>query len=236
MLEEEISVLIVEDEEPIRKFIGINLGRNGFKVNEAESGERAVELIKTINPRVIVLDIMLGGIDGYEVCKRAREVNKDVIIIMLTAKSLDMDKIMGLELGADDYMVKPFNPLELVARIRAILRRTSKENDNDKSEDEIMFRELLLDSKAQKFYKNKNEIDLTPTEFSIMKLLMSNCKKAFSRDEILNHIWGENYFGDVKTVDVHIRRLREKIETVPSTPDYIETVWGLGYRLKGDSR
>lgn len=230
MNEELISVLVVEDEEPIRKFISINLLRNGFKVLEAESGEIAIENIKSFSPKVIILDLMLGGIDGYEVCKKAREINQDVIIIMLTAKSLDMDKIMGLELGADDYMVKPFNPLELVARIRAILRRTSKENQE--LDDKLTFRELLLDSNAQKFYKNSVEIDLTPTEFSIIKLFMLNKKKAFSRDEVLNHIWGENYFGDIKTVDVHIRRLREKIEDNPSSPQYIETVWGLGYRLK----
>lgn len=230
MNEELISVLVVEDEEPIRKFISINLLRNGFKVLEAESGEIAVKAIKDFNPRVIILDIMLGGIDGYEVCRRAREINKDVIIIMLTAKSLDMDKIMGLELGADDYMVKPFNPLELIARIRAILRRTNKENPEEL--DTINFRELTVNSNSQKFFKNSKEIDLTPTEFSIIKLFMTSNKKAFSRDEILNHIWGENYFGDIKTVDVHIRRLREKIEDNPSNPQYIETVWGLGYRLK----
>lgn len=230
MNEEITSVLIVEDEEPIRKFISINLIRNGFKVIEADSGEAALENINKFNPKVIILDIMLGGIDGYKVCQKAREKSQDVIIIMLTAKSLDMDKIMGLELGADDYMVKPFNPLELVARIRAILRRTSNETiDVDET---ILFRELAINSNSQKFFKKNIEIDLTPTEFSIMKLFMSNKKKAFSRDEVLNNIWGENYFGDIKTVDVHIRRIREKIEDIPSSPEYIETVWGLGYRLK----
>lgn len=229
-----ISVLVVEDEEPIRKFISINLLRSGFKVLEADCGEKAIQIIKRDNPVVLVLDIMLGGIDGYEVCKKAREINQEVIIIMLTAKSLDMDKIVGLELGADDYMVKPFNPLELVARIHAILRRTGKVNQEDK--DTIAFRDLVIDLRAQKFFKQKDEIDLTPTEFSIMKLFISNYKKAFSRDEILNHIWGENYFGDVKTVDVHIRRIREKIEDNPSVPDYIETVWGKGYRLKEESK
>lgn len=229
-----ISVLVVEDEEPIRKFISINLIRSGFKVLEADCGEKAIECIKRDNPTVIVLDIMLGGIDGYEVCKKAREINNEVIIVMLTAKSMDMDKIMGLELGADDYMVKPFNPLELVARIHAILRRTGKVNQEDR--DTIVYRELTIDTRAQKFFKLKEEIDLTPTEFSIMKLFLSNNKKAFSRDEILNHIWGENYFGDVKTVDVHIRRIREKIESNPSSPEYIETVWGKGYRLKEENK
>ena len=137
-----LNVLIVEDEEAIRKFISINLVRNGFKVIEAESGEIAIEKISEFNPKVIILDIMLGGIDGYEVCRRAREMNQDVIIIMLTAKGLDMDKIMGLELGADDYMVKPFNPLELVARIRAILRRSNKEAEGQ--DDTILFREITF--------------------------------------------------------------------------------------------
>jgi DNA-binding response OmpR family regulator len=225
-----VTVLVVEDEEPIRKFISINLSRNGFKVLEAYSGEVAIKFIKAMNPRVIILDIMLPGIDGYEVCKQARELNKEVIIIMLTAKSLDMDKIMGLELGADDYMVKPFNPLELVARIRAILRRSYFRNT--KVLGNLVFRELIINTISQKFHNKNKEIDLTPTEFSIMKLLMENPSKAFSRDEILNQIWGENYFGDIKTVDVHIRRIREKIELNPSEPEIIETVWGLGYRLK----
>jgi DNA-binding response OmpR family regulator len=223
-----ITVLVVEDEEPIRKFIAINLSRSGFKVLEADCGEAAIKYIKNMNPGVIILDIMLPGIDGYEVCKQARELNKDVIIIMLTAKSLDMDKIMGLELGADDYMVKPFNPLELVARIRAILRRAY--NGSVKVKGNLVFRELVINTISQKFHNKEKEIDLTPTEFSIMKLLMESPSKAFSRDEILNEIWGENYFGDIKTVDVHIRRIREKIEINPSEPKIIETVWGLGYR------
>lgn len=234
MDQKSISVMVVEDEEPIRKFIAINLQRSGFNVIEASSGEVAIQRLKEEVPEVMVLDIMLGGMDGYEVCTKAREFNQDIIVIMLTAKSMDMDKIMGLELGADDYMVKPFNPLELVARIHAILRRSGKLNQENK--DVILYRELSIDMKAQKFFKNKDEIDLTPTEFSIMKLFLSNHKKAFSRDEILNHIWGENYFGDVKTVDVHIRRIREKIEDNPSVPDYIETVWGRGYRLKEETK
>lgn len=232
MAENPIKVLIVEDEAPIRKFIGINLLRSGFEVIEAESGENALEIIKHQEPMVIVLDLMLTGIDGYEVCKRARQNTPDVVIIMLTAKSQDMDKIMGLELGADDYMVKPFNPLELVARIRAILRRSNKQITNPN--DDITCRELVINTKAQKFYKNNVEFELTPTEFSIMKIFLKNPGKAFTRDEILNIIWGEDYFGDIKTVDVHIRRIREKIEDNPSSPDLIQTVWGIGYRFKGE--
>jgi DNA-binding response OmpR family regulator len=225
-----IKVLIVEDEESIRRFISINLIRNNFEVIEADTGELGVKLVKEKKPDVVVLDIMLPGIDGYKVCEEIRKIIPDLIIIMLTAKSQDMDKIMGLELGADDYMVKPFNPLELVARIRAILRR-AKKNDNSGL---LKIRNLSMDLNSKKFYKNDKEIELTPTEFSIMKLFMKNPEKAFSRNEILNLIWGENYFGDLKTVDVHVRRLREKIEDDASIPQVIETIWGTGYRLRGD--
>lgn len=231
MSEDKAKVLVVEDESSIRKFISINLCRNGFEVYEADSGEAALEIVKSVGIKVMVLDIMLPGIDGYETCRKAREIIPDVIIIMLTARSQDMDKVMGLELGADDYMAKPFNPLELLARIRAIMRRTTRSgNDNGEV---ITFSNLVINMKFQKFYKNGAEIELTPTEFSIMKLLLSNPEKAFSRDEILNTVWGKNYFGDIKTVDVHIRRLREKIEDAPSYPELIQTVWGTGYRLRG---
>lgn len=233
MGDENIKILIVEDESSIRKFISINLKRNGFDVLEAESGEEALEIVRKYNPEVVVLDVMLPGIDGFEVCQTITQITRDTIIIMLTARGQDMDKIMGLELGADDYMVKPFNPLELVARIRAILRRKEKAVKVDNTEI-ISIKNLKIDKKSKKFYKNDNEIELTPTEFSIMKMFMESPRKAFGRDEILNIVWGENYFGDIKTVDVHIRRLREKIEDIPSDPKYIETVWGLGYRLQGD--
>lgn len=234
MKNEEIRILIVEDEASIRKFININLSINGFAVIEAESGERALDMIDEYNPSIVVLDIMLPGIDGFEVCQRIRETRPDIIIIMLTARGQDMDKIMGLGLGADDYMVKPFNPLELVARIKAILRRSEKSGIKQSSK--IKFGNLELDNKGQKFYKNGREVDLTPTEFSIVKAFMYSPGKAFSRDELLNTIWGQNYFGDIKTVDVHIRRLREKIEDNPSSPRYIETVWGFGYRWQEENR
>lgn len=225
-----IKALIVEDELSIRKFISINLSRNEFEVEEAESGEEALEKFETFKPSVVILDVMLPGINGFEVCQKIREKNKDVVILMLTAKGQDMDKIMGLEIGADDYMVKPFNPLELIARIRAIIRRAA--SSSNKNSPSIKYADLLIDLKSQRFFKKSTQLDLTPTEFSLIKLFLENPGKAFTRDEILNKIWGEDYFGDTKTVDVHIRRLREKIEDVPSSPNYIETVWGIGYRLK----
>ncbi|MEF9952169.1 MAG: response regulator transcription factor [Clostridium sp.] len=230
MMDKKIKTLIVEDELSIRKFIAINLSRNEFEVEEADCGEVALEKFNIFKPSVVVLDVMMPGIDGFEVCQRIREQNKDVIIIMLTAKGQDMDKIMGLEIGADDYMVKPFNPLELIARIRAIYRRSSSSSNESKTS--ISYADLLLDLKSQRFFKKDTQLDLTPTEFALVKLFFENPGKAFNRDEILNKIWGEDYFGDTKTVDVHIRRLREKIEDIPSSPKYIETVWGVGYRLK----
>jgi DNA-binding response OmpR family regulator len=234
MRDEEIKILICEDESSIRKFININLCINGFTVIEAESGEAALEMIGKHNPMIVILDIMLPGIDGFEVCKRIRESRPEIIIIMLTARGQDMDKIMGLGLGADDYMVKPFNPLELVARIKAILRRSEKASLQSK--ERVRFGALEIDTKAQKFLKDGREIDLTPTEFSIVNAFMKNPGKAFSRDELLNTIWGQDYFGDVKTVDVHIRRLREKIEDNPSSPCFIETVWGFGYRWQEENK
>lgn len=228
-MERKEKVLVIEDESSIRKFITINLVRNGFEPLEADCGENGIEIFKSQRPSVVVLDIMLPGIDGFEVCTRIRKISESSIIIMLTAKGQDMDKITGLELGADDYMVKPFNPLELIARIRANLRRIESK---DEKEVGLVFDNFKLDLNSQKFYKNDKEIELTPTELSIVENFMRNPGKAFTRDELLNVVWGENYFGYVKTVDVHIRRLREKIEDEPSQPKIIETVWGHGYRWK----
>jgi len=225
------KVLVVEDEVSIRKFIAVNLYRNDFKVLEAGDGETALEMVKSFLPDVVVLDVMLPSMDGFEVCIQIRRLMPQIVIIMLTARGEDMDKIMGLELGADDYMVKPFNPLELIARIRAHLRKMS--DYPSAKADCLFFQQLMLDPEGQRFYKNGREIELTPTEFAMMKVFLSNPKKAFSRNEIMNGVWGQDYFGDLKTVDVHIRRIREKLEEDPSAPRWIETVWGVGYRLKG---
>ncbi len=232
MGEDRVKVLVVEDESSIRKFLSINLNREGFEVLEASSGEEALDIIKRVEPRVVVLDVMLPGIDGLEVCQSIRKAIPNIVIIMLTAKSQDMDKIMGLELGADDYMVKPFNPLEVIARIRANLRKI--DNAKGQLSKTLVIGELELDLEAQKFYKRGLEIELTPIEFSLMRMFIENNNKAFSRDEILNIVWGKSYFGDMKTVDVHVRRIRGKIEDDPSNPHLIETVWGVGYRLRGE--
>lgn len=224
------KVLVVEDEANIRSFLVVNLSISNFDVIEASSGEEALKVCETEIPDVAILDIMLPGMDGYELCQKLREKSENMAIIMLTAKGQDMDKIIGLDLGADDYMVKPFNPMELISRIRAILRRTratSKSND----EDVIIIKNLKLNKYSQKLYKDNIELNLTHKEIVLMIAFMENLDKAFTRDELLNLAWGEDFFGDYKTVDVHVRRLREKIEEDPSNPKFIKTVWGHGYRF-----
>ncbi len=228
MNEVKVKVLVVEDEPSIRKFIAINLERSGFDVLEAETGEKGLEMAAAYKPEVMVLDVMLPGIDGFQVCARLREEMPELIIIMLTARGQDIDKITGLEIGADDYMVKPFNPRELTARIRTVLRRSEIIKTPDDTP--LTYKNLVMDLKAQKFFKGDVEIELTPTEFAVLKMFMSNVGRALSRNEIFNSVWGKNYFGDLKTLDVYIRRIREKIEENPSKPQYIETVWGFGYR------
>ena len=224
------KLLLVEDEVSIRGFLKINLMRNDFEVIEAGTGEDGIKMALQDKPDVAVLDVMLPGIDGFQVCNELRAKYPDLGIIMLTAKGQDMDKIMGLEYGADDYIVKPFNPLEVVLRIKAILRRI--ENKNEDNRDKLINGPFIIDLYSQKITKNGQEIDLTPKEYLIMKTFIENPNKAFSRDELLNSVWGYNYFGDPKIIDVNIRRLRSKIEDDASSPSYIQTVWGIGYRWK----
>lgn len=225
-----MSILVVEDEESIRKFIRINLDRAGFHVLEAASGEEGVEIARKEKIDIVILDIMLPGIDGYQVCKTLRMEYPHLGILMLTAKSQDIDKIMGLEYGTDDYMTKPFNPMELTLRVKSLARRIEPANEGDDSM--LIFKPFKVDIYSRKFYKDNREIELTPTEFSIAKLFIENPGKAFKRDDILNLIWGYDFVGDSKIVDVNIRRLRSKIEEDSSKPEFIETVWGIGYRWK----
>lgn len=223
-------VLIVEDEESIRKFVKINLERAGFKVLEAESGEEGIKITKREKIDIALLDLMLPGIDGFQVCKILRKEFPNLGIIMLTAKSQDVDKIMGLEYGADDYMTKPFNPTELVLRVKSLSRRIEIQDTIEDDNNVLIFKPFKIDIYSRKFYKNDLEIELTPTEYSITKLFIENPGKAFKRDEILNLVWGYDFVGDSKIVDVNIRRLRSKIENDSSNPTFIETVWGVGYR------
>ena len=224
------KILIIEDEESIRGFLKINLKRNGYEVIEADNGELGVKLALKEKPAIIILDVMLPGIDGFKVCKIIRNEDEKVGIIMLTAKSQDLDKIMGLEYGADDYIIKPFNKMELLLRIKALLRRISDYEEKKG----IIQGKFKLDIYAKRIFKNNKEIDLTPKEYSIIKLFIENPNKAFSRDELMDLVWGEDYIGDPKIVDVNIRRLRSKIECSSLNEKFIETIWGFGYRWRDD--
>lgn len=224
------KVLIIEDEEPIRKFVKLVLSKHGFEVIQASSGEEGLDKVNIETPSVILLDLMLPGINGFKVCEIIRKEYPDIGIIMLTARSQDMDKIKGLEYGADDYMVKPFNPLELSARIHSLLRRL-KPSDEENS-DIVTSGPFKIDMSCKIAYKNEMELSLTPKEFLLLKIFMQNSNKALSRNKLLDLAWGYNFVGDPKIVDVNVRRLRNKLEDDASSPNYLETVWGMGYRWK----
>lgn len=227
------KILIVEDEEAIRGFIKVNLKRNNFEVLEAGSGEEALSLIGE-NVDIVLLDVMLPGMNGYEVCEKVRKSHPNMGIIILTAKGQEENRIEGLDAGADDYIVKPFSPKELLARINALTRRLSLQGgEPEMSKNEIVSGLFKLIVDERRFIKGEEEIELTPIEFSLVKYFMENANKAIHRDEILNNVWGYNYVGDFKIVDVNIRRIRQKIETNPSEPKHIEKVWGYGYRWWG---
>jgi len=226
------KVLVLEDEASIRGFIVINLRRAGYDVIEAESGEQALDLLRE-NPdtRVALLDIMLPGIDGFEVCRRVRATNSRIGIIMLTARSQEMDKVTGLMTGANDYVTKPFSPAELTARVDALVRRSGGEEPfPSQATGELSQPPFLLNTRNRTLEKNGQRIKLTQVEYSIMRVFMENPGKALSREEILDMVWGRDYFGELKIVDVNIRRLRLKIEDNVQNPAYITTVWGYGYK------
>ena len=221
------KVLVVDDEKLIVKGIRFSLEQDGMEVDCAYDEEEAVECIQNKEYDMILLDLMLPKMNGLEVCQQVREFS-DVPIIMLTAKGEDMDKIMGLEYGADDYITKPFNILEVKARIKAIMRRTQKPAQEEKAR-VVESGDLKLDCESRRVFIHEKEINLTAKEFDVLELLVFNPNKVYSRENLLNIVWGYEYPGDVRTVDVHIRRLREKIETNPSEPKYVHTKWGVGY-------
>lgn len=226
-------VLIAEDEAAIREFVVINLRRGGYEVVEAEDGARALELYEACDGDfdVVLLDIMMPNVDGLEVCKQLREQNKNVGIIMLTAKTQEMDKITGLMVGADDYVTKPFSPTELVARVDAIYRRVAMNTvRKPEKEDIIELGEFKLNLRSRTLTKNGRFIELTQVEFQMMEYFFKNHGAALSRTDILNKVWGSEYFGEEKIVDVNIRRLRMKIEDEPSVPKHLTTIWGVGYK------
>lgn len=222
------KILMVEDEDSIRKFVRINLEQAGYEVLEAPTGEIGVKTVSEELPDIVLLDVMLPGIDGFEVCRILRSEYENIGIIMLTAKNQDIDRINGLESGSDDYISKPFNPKELVLRVKSLERRMES-NNLSHDEDPLFIGRFKLDRLSRKIYKDDAELDLTPTEYSVLKLFLEKPNAAFSRDEILDEVWGLDFVGDSKIVDVNIRRLRAKIEDEPSKPEYLKTVWGVGY-------
>ena len=222
-------VLVVDDEKVIVKGLKFSLEQEGWQVDCAYDGEEALSLAGAHNYSIILLDIMLPKLTGLEVCQQIRETS-NVPIIMLTAKGEDMDKIMGLEYGADDYITKPFNILEVKARMKAIMRRTTNTKKVDQRE--IISGDLKLVQDGKRVFVNDKEIKVTGKEYDLLKLLVENVNRVYSREELLKTVWGADYPGDVRTVDVHVRRLREKIETNPGEPLYVQTKWGSGYYYK----
>ena len=222
------KVLVVDDEKLIVKGIRFSLEQDDMKVDCAYDGEEALELAKKNHYDIILLDLMLPKLDGLQVCQQIREFS-DVPIVMLTAKGEDMDKILGLEYGADDYITKPFNILEVKARIKAIMRRAHQEEKTQEKAKTVQVGDLKMDCESRRVFIGNREINLTAKEFDVLELLVFNPNKVYSRENLLNIVWGYEYPGDVRTVDVHIRRLREKIETNPSEPKYVHTKWGVGY-------
>ena len=223
-----MKILVVDDEELLVKGIRFNLQNDGYEVVTGANGREAVELARDPEVRLIILDIMMPEIDGLQACRLIREFS-DVPVIMLTARTQDMDKLLGFEHGADDYLTKPFNILELKARIRALLRRSG---GYETKRDRITVGTITDDTRERNVYKNGAAVDLTAREFDVVELLIRNPNRVYSRENLLDLIWGYEYRSDIRTVDVHIRRIREKLETVPASPEYIMTKWGVGYYFK----
>ena len=226
------KILVVDDEKLIVKGLRFSLEQDGMEVDCAYDGGEALEMAKATEYDAVLLDLMLPVMDGLEVCREIREFS-DMPILMLTAKSDDMDKIMGLEYGADDYITKPFDILEVKARIKAILRRNSRKNTREQEKNHrVVVQDLEMDTESRRVFVSGKEINLTAKEFDLLELLLTNPGKVYSREQLLNIVWGFEYPGDVRTVDVHVRRLREKIEPNPSDPHYVYTKWGVGYFYK----
>ena len=224
-------ILVVDDEKTLVKALSFNLEKEGFRVEKAYDGEEALQKVFDLKPDIVVLDLMLPEVDGFEVCRRIRK-KLEVPIIMLTARTEDIDKVLGLELGADDYLTKPFNSRELVARIKAILRRSAFREDEAKKL--LQIGKLQIDLLQHRVRLDGKDINLTTKEFALLSFLAANAGNVYSREQLLEQIWGSDYYGDVRTVDVHIRHLREKVETDPGNPDLILTIWGTGYKIRED--
>lgn len=225
------SILIVDDEAAIRELLKFNLQKEGYHVLEAETGPDGLVIAKTEKPDLVILDLMLPGIDGLEICRnlKSQQNTAGIPIIMLTAKNEEIDKIIGLELGADDYLTKPFSPRELVARIKAVLRRSNKEA---LPAGELIVGKLRLNFSRYEAFLSKSKLELTPKEYELLKLFITNLGRVYSREQLLEKVWGYEYFGDTRTVDVHVRHLRAKLAAEPEVAEAIETVRGVGYRFR----
>jgi two-component system alkaline phosphatase synthesis response regulator PhoP len=228
------TITIIEDESNIVELVKYNLDREGYHTISAGNGRKGLELVRQELPDLVILDLMMPEMDGITVCKqlRADPQTKSIPIIILTAKSEEADRVLGLEMGADDYVTKPFSPRELVARVRAVLRRSG--NGGDDEVEVIEIGDIKMDLRQHITRVRGEEVELTPKEFDFLKLLLLNPGRAFTREFLLEHLWGYEYFGDTRTVDVHVRRLRQKIEIDPADPIYLETVRGVGYRFRGE--
>ena len=229
-----MKILVVDDERVLVKGIKFNLESEGYQVEAAYDGEAAVDLARSGNFDLIILDLMMPRIDGLQACMRIREFS-NVPVIMLTARSEDADKLVGFECGADDYITKPFNILELKARVRALLRRAGMAAQRSAAGARLTMGHIVLDPDARAAWKDGQSVDLTAKEFDLMELLMRNPNRVYSRENLLNVVWGYEYAGDYRTVDVHVRRLREKLELDPANPEYILTKWGVGYYFSSRS-
>ena len=227
-----MKILVVDDEKLLVKGTKFNLENDGYEVITGSDGVEAVEAVQTQHPDLVILDLMMPRMDGLEACRRIREFS-DIPIIMLTAKADDMDKLMGFEHGCDDYLTKPFNILELKARVRALLRRSGSGKKKEETRENVLTcQHITLDVDARNAYNNGALTDLTAKEFDLMELLMRNPNRVYSRETLLDTIWGYEYSSEIRTVDVHVRRLREKLEKNPAEPEHIMTKWGVGYYFK----
>jgi two-component system alkaline phosphatase synthesis response regulator PhoP len=225
------KILVVDDEDSIRGIVSAYLEAEGYTVHLAEDGQQAIAAFRRYKPDLIVLDIMLPGIDGLDILQQIRR-ESDVYVLMLTAKSEDTDRIIGLTVGADDYLTKPFNPRELVARVKAILRRDRGAASGD--ENVLQFRHVRIDSQRHKVWRDDAEIDLTALEFNLLKTLASYAEMVMSREQLLEQVWGYDFYGDERVVDVHIKRIREKLEADPANPQFVLTVRGVGYKFEDE--
>lgn len=223
-------ILVVDDEDVIVKLVSYNLKKEGFEVIAAGDGQEAWEKIRQEKPDLVILDVMLPGMDGFSLCRLLRQEKMMTPVLMLTAKDEEIDRVLGLEIGADDYLTKPFSPRELIARVRAILRRTGERRTCQ--EEQLEFGELVVYPARYEVRRGGEQIELTPREFELLLLLLRNAGLVMSREYILQKLWGDDFYGDDRVVDVHIRHLREKIERDPGNPVYIKTVRGVGYKFQ----